>query len=97
MMIALPIRIGGLGASRQTIHPMIVAQSSIVYWNGASTAVGVIASARVKQTKHSIARDGCSAITTPTKPTATANQRNDSTFSPSSGTDNAVMISGEAM
>ena len=54
-MIALPIRIGRLGASRQTIHPMIVAQSSIVYWNGASTAVGVIASARVRQTKHSIA------------------------------------------
>ena len=41
--------------------------------------------------------EGRSAITTPTKPIATAIQRNRSTFSPSSGADSAVTISGEAM
>ena len=40
---------------------------------------------------------GRSAITTPTKPIATAIQRNRSTFSPSSGAESAVTISGAAI
>ena len=40
---------------------------------------------------------GCKAMSTPTKPTSTAVQRTQPTFSPSTGTDNAVMISGAAM
>ena len=47
--------------------------------------------------QDSICGEGLSAMRTPTKPTRTAIQRKRSTFSPSSGADSAVMMSGVAI
>ena len=46
---------------------------------------------------ENISGEGLSAMRTPTKPIRTAIQRKRSTFSPSSGADSAVTISGVAI
>ena len=47
--------------------------------------------------KENICGEGLSAMMTPTKPTRTAIQRKRSTFSPSSGAESAVTMSGVAI
>ena len=67
---------------------------AVIVWPSAN----IVAPKRaIGAAQENICGEGLSAMTTPTKPIRTAIQRNRSTFSPSSGADKAVTMSGEAI